>query len=203
MRTTGTALLLDSWSHRLFRACFFVLFSACLSCAGGGGGGGGLPFPEQGFSIQVSPSSLSIPSGGSGSVTVTVTRAFGQSGPVTLVLDQPPQGITLTGSIAQDATSGTVVIGVSPDVLPQTFTGLLIQGSINGKAQTAPLTLTVIPTTALLTPDQVQASGGFQAGGQYANAPLMGEPVQTTTITNSAGSVRVRPGFTPPVSSDK
>lgn len=176
--------------------------TACL----GGGGDGALS--SGALQVQVSPSNLSVPAGGGGFLTVTTTRpvlAFlGVQGPLVLSLDQAPAGVTGSGSIAVDASSGTLSLWVDASVAPQAIQGLRVKATGGNVVAEAAFTLTIAPALApgQLRADLVQASGGFQQGGGRVNTPVVQEPVAATPSTDGAQILVVRHGFLPAVPSN-
>ena len=160
------------------------------------------------FLVQVSPGSLSIPAGGGAFATVTTARALphfpSNQGPLTLALDQAPAGVTGSGTIAADRTSGTLALLVDASVAPQAYRSLRVTVSGGGQTAVATFDLTV---AAPLPPGQiradlVQASGARQQGGTYGNTPVVQEPVAATAATDAAQVQTVRHGFHPAVPSN-
>lgn len=155
------------------------------------------------FLVQVSPGSLSVPAGGGGTVTVTATRALphvpATQGPLTLALDQAPAGVTGGGTIAADRSTGVLSLLVDASVAPRTLQGLRVK--VTGGSQTAIATfdLTIAPPLppGQLRADLVQASGGAQQGGTYANTPVVQEPVAARPAADPAQVQTLRHGFHP------
>lgn len=155
------------------------------------------------FRAQVSPGSLSVPAGGSGQVSVTAARALPHvpslQGPLTLTLDQAPAGVTGSGSIPADRSTGTLSLWVDPSVAPQVLQGLRVKVAAAGQATMAAFDLTIAPALppGQLRPDLVQASGQAQQGGAYANVPVVQEPVAATPAADAAQVQTLRHGFHP------
>lgn len=160
------------------------------------------------FLVQVSPGSLSIPAGGGGFATVTTARALphfpNNQGPLTLALDQAPAGVTGSGTIAADHTSGSLALLVDASVAPQAYRSLRVKVSGGGQTAVATFDLTVAPPLppGQIRADLVQASGARQQGGTYGNTPVVQEPVAATTATDAAQVQTVRHGFHPAVPSN-
>src|SRR5512133_427224 len=96
--------------HRLAGAGLVAgLLLPLLACFGGS-----RPAAPAGgaFVAQVSPGSLSIPAGRGGYLSVTTARnlphAPNLQGPLTLSLDQAPAGVTGSGTIPADRSTGTL-----------------------------------------------------------------------------------------------
>jgi len=160
------------------------------------------------FLVQVSPGSLSIPAGGGGFATVTTARSLphfpNDQGPLTLALDQAPAGVTGSGTIAADRTSGTLALLVDASVAPRVLQGLRVKVSGNGRVAVATFDLTIAPPLppGQIRADLVQASGAKQQGGTYGNTPVIQEPVAATSATDAAQVQTVRHGFHPAVPSN-
>lgn len=77
--------------------------------------------PTPGFTFSLSPSTLTIVIGESGDYTVTVARTDGFTGPVSVAIDNPPSGVSVTPTtIEAGSTTGTLTLttisGSSPGV---------------------------------------------------------------------------------------
>jgi len=172
-----------------------------VACFGDVGGGKG---SSQGADrMTVSPSHPSIPAGGGGIVTVTVSRYLSQAprilGPLTLSLDQAPAGVTGSGSIAANLSTGTLSLLVEGSVTPRTIQGLRVKAAGGGTMAVAVFDLTVAPPlpSGQIRADLVQASGGAQRGGNLVNTPVVQEPVAATTASDAAKFEAARHGFHP------
>jgi hypothetical protein len=153
--------------------------------------------------VTVSPSHLSVPAGGGGYVTVTVSRplppAATSQEALTLSLDQAPTGVTGSGTIAANASTGTLSLLVDGAVTPQTLTALHVKatGSVLSGQTTFDLTIAAALPAGQLRADLVQASGQRQQGGTLANTPVVQEPVAATPAADTAQTEAARHGFHP------
>ncbi|HEX9009657.1 MAG TPA: hypothetical protein VF804_04760 [Holophagaceae bacterium] len=155
------------------------------------------------FQVQATPAGLIIPAGGGGFVTVTTTRPLPHfldyQGPLTLSLDGAPAGITGSGSITADHTSGTLALQVDAAVPPQVIQALRVKAVGGGAVAEVAFALTIAPPLppGQIRADLVQASGRAQTGGTLANTPVIQEPVAARSATDTAQVVAVRHGFDP------
>jgi len=158
--------------------------------------------------VQVSPGSLSIPSGGSGYVSVTTARALphvpNDAGVLTLTLDQAPAGVTGSGTIPADRSTGTLTLAVDASVAPQTLQGLRVKVTSPTRVALATFDLIIAPPLppGEIRADLVQAGGGAQQGGIYANTPVVQEPVAARPASDAAQVQTLRPGFHPAMPSN-
>ena len=90
--------------------------------------------------------------------------------------------------------------GTAMQVTPgATTTYTLTVTNAAGVAVTETVGVTVVPPgAAILTPDTVQASGGPQTAGAFANAAVVGETLPATGAASSANAFQVRDDFLPP-----
>lgn len=159
------------------------------------------------FQVQVTPAGLVIPAGGGGFVTVTAPRPLPHfldyQGPLTLTLDGAPAGVTGSGSIAADHSSGTLALQVDASVAPRTIQGLRVVARGGSAVAEVTFALTVAPPLppGQIRADLVQASGRAQTGGTLANTPVIQEPVAARSATDAAQVVAVRHGFDPTAAS--
>jgi hypothetical protein len=160
------------------------------------------------YQVQVSPGRLSIPAGGGGYATVTIPRTLPHvpdtQGPLTLSLDQAPAGVTGSGSIPADRSTGMLALVVDGAVAPQALLGLRVKVSGGGRVAlgTFDLLVTAPLPPGQLSADLVQASGQAQQGGTLANTPVVQEPVAAIPASDAAQVQAVRPGFHPAVPSN-
>jgi hypothetical protein len=178
---------------------FGALLLACalgldLACVDNSAQAHGAP-----FTLVSGSASASVASGGNVAVPVSVLRYQDAGSVLTLSLTDPPAGVTASGSIAAQATSGTLELGVSAGVAAQTFSGLHLQIlSSSGASQTMAFLLTVVPATAPIGPDQVAASGLAQSGGGISNFAQIGEPINAVNQSSSNAFVQGRTDFIAP-----
>lgn len=177
-----------------------TLVLAMLGCFGGNGkrtSRDGHP------SLMVGPSSLSIPAGGGGAVVVTTSRplphAIDYQGALALSLDGAPAGVTGSGTIASDRSTGTLSLWVDASVSPQTVQNLRVKATGGRLVVETGFQLTIAPPLppGEIRADQVQAGGRAQQGGTLANTPIIQEPVAATPATTPAQVEAVRHGFDP------
>jgi hypothetical protein len=160
------------------------------------------------LSVTVSPSHLSVPVGGGGYVAITVSRPLPQvtatQEALTLSLDQAPVGVTGSGTIAANQSTGTLSLLVASSVTPQTLQGLRVKavGSTLSGQTTFDLTISAALPAGQLRADLVQASGKVQQGGTLVNTPVALEPVAATTAADAAQTESTRHGFHPAVPSN-
>jgi len=182
-----------------------ALILPMAACSGGKRDGGSRS--DGAFLVQASPAGLSIPAGGGGFVTVTTTRplphVLDYQGPLALSLDGAPAGVTGSGSIAADRSTGTLALQVDASVAPQVIQALRVKATGGGAVAEVTFALTIAPPLppGQLRADLVQASGRAQQGGTLANTPVIQEPVAATPAADAAKVVAVRHGFDPSASS--
>lgn len=190
--------------RRPARACLVCLASLSLVSCLGGSHNGSARSVSSGFPLQVSPSSIRIPAGGGGFVTVSIGRRIGIPGQATLTirLSGTPAGVSGSGAIAPNATSGLLALQVDASVPPQTLSNLQVvvsDGSVSG-SQTFGLVIDPQLPPGAISPDGVQASGVAQSGGALSNTPVIQEPVAAKEASDSVPVVEVRHGYLPSAS---
>ncbi len=176
-----------------------VVLALGQGCGGGSKGQGVFRSLDQRFTLSASPASLDIPSGGSGYLTVSVTRYGGFPEAITLSVPGLPSGVVASGSVAAGALTGRLTLTVADGVSAQSLGNLVLTGTSGSRVQTIPLELSVLAALppASLPPNQVQASGSLQTGGNLANQAVALEPLGATTAHDSTGNLEVRHGFLP------
>ena len=155
--------------------------------------------PSPSFTLEVSPAGLAIPAGGGSYATVVVTRIGGFPDAVVLSLDGAPAGIVGSGNVAPGALTGRLSLSVASSVAPQTLDAVRLKGTSGNLTQAATFRLVVAAALPIgqIRADQVQASGGTQAGGGMVNTSIALEPVAVVSTKDAAGNTEVRTGFKP------
>lgn len=160
-----------------------------------GSGVNGTPsFP---FTLSISPSGLNIPAGGWGCAMVTAVRESGFTEDITFSLEGAPEGVVGSGTVASNTQAGQLSLFVASGVAPQDLKDLQVKGTAGSLSRTAPFHLVVAAPLppGMISPDQVQASGGIQKGGLLENEGVAMEPVTGDVSRNT--SAEIRHGFDP------
>jgi hypothetical protein len=123
------------------------------------------------ISIGATPAALSIMAGVTGLTTVSIGRSAGYTAAVTLVLDNPPAGITASFNASPTtANSSVATVSVALTVAAGTYP-VTIKASAPGAAdKTVALSITVTPSlpigfTATVDPVEFEISAGQGANG--------------------------------------
>jgi len=160
--------------------------------------GGSTPKPPS-FSVTASPSTLDIPAGGSGYSVVSITRRDGFTGAVTFAVTGLPAGVVASGSIPADASTGYLTVSVDPEVTPQSWSTLAVDGKAGSLDFGTSFSLTVLAPLpeSTLPPSLVSAPGGYQSGGTLTNFGVFMEPVAQVLASNPGGNLQNEAGFLP------
>lgn len=207
------------------RGLFSVSGLLAASLAGCGGGGDSTTNPvTPAFTLSVSPASVIIMQTGSGSVSVSVVRTGGFAGAVALAFEGLPSGVTMSGSVAASASTGSVAIDVSLNVPASTYP-VTIRATGQGVSQqsavvslvvtTRPASLTLtrsgnaalttsaggLPIAVTLIAGRIEFVGditfGIQAGSLPSGVTASFSPVTTSggaTVLSLAVAASVAPG---------
>jgi len=185
-------------ARRLCAAGILLLAAGATGCVSWNGGS--TPKPPS-FSVTASPSTLDIPAGGSGYSVVSITRRDGFTGAVTFAVTGLPAGVVASGSIPADASTGYLTVAVDPDVAPQSWSALAVDGKAGSLDFGTSFSLTVVaplPESTLPT-SLVSAPGGYQSGGNgtLTNFGVLMEPVAHVLASNVSGNLDNEAGFLP------
>jgi hypothetical protein len=123
-----------------------VLFTAtALGCGGGGDSTGVTPAPGA-ITVSLSAPSLNVTQGQSGTLLLTLARKNGFSGPVDLLIEGAPAGVTVTctpSTIPVGAASSSLEVAVARTAVAATYS-LTVRGRASGVSdQIATFSLTV------------------------------------------------------------
>ena len=152
------------------------------------------PPPPKVTTLTVSPASITAPAGSATTFTGVFAPTAPAGGSLTWSITPVDGGtITSAGIYTASSTAGKYSIVA-------TWTPSLSSEAIILKGSAAVNLLAVPQLDAVITPDQVQASGATQSAGAIQNGAVAGQGIPSVLSTDSGGNTQVLSGFTIPAS---
>jgi hypothetical protein len=169
-----------------------ALLLIAFGLTGCSGGFFGSKAPAAVTKLSVDPAAITVDAGS----TTTFTGVFAPVSPTDGSLTwsiTPVDGGTITdaGVYTASATAGpyTILATWTP---PNSTAAVILKGSASVAV------LAVPQLDSVISPDQVQASGGNQTAGAIQNGAVVGEGIPAVLAVDSSGDIQVRSGFVVP-----
>lgn len=152
------------------------------------------PPPAKVTTLTVSPASISAPAGSATTFTGVFAPTAPAGGSLTWSIT-PVDGGTITGAGIYTASSTAGKYSILA-----TWTPSISSKAVILKGSAAVNLLAVPQLDAVITPDQVQASGATQSAGAIQNGAVAGQGIPSLVSTDAGGNTQVLSGFALPAS---
>jgi hypothetical protein len=143
--------------------------------------------------LSVSPSSIAVAAGSTTTFTAVFAHAVAAGGSLTWSVTPANAGtITGGGVYTASATAGRYAI-VATWTPSNPATATIVKGSTTVEIRAVP------QLDSVISPDQVQASGGNQANATIQNGLIVGQEVPSVLSMDPGGNIQVRSGYAVPI----